>query len=93
VSYEADIETVREFIAAKGSMRGYAPMVALDRLAAEHKRLRDGLRHYADARNWGIEREDRRYPRAVWIGDGARETPVPNPSKVARALLDDEGTA
>jgi hypothetical protein len=63
----------------------------LNRAEASERRaddLADALRHYADARHWGVERDRFEHPAVVWIGPGADEKPVPNPALVARAALD-----
>ena len=62
-------------------------MARAEAAEAEAKRLREALTVYEAATSWGIQRDDKRFPAAVWIGPGATETPYPNPMLVARAAL------
>jgi hypothetical protein len=50
------------------------------------EQLAAALEQYADARNWGISRDDLNHRVCSWIGDGALE-PIPDGPRVARKAL------
>ncbi len=61
-------------------------LAELEAQAARADAYEKALQVYADPRNWGIQRDEFRYPILTWIGPGATET-VPNGMLTARAVL------
>lgn len=70
-----------------GNQVGSRPIrLAADAVMEHVDKLEAALRVYADARHWGIQRDEFRHPHCVWLGPGATDH-VPDGPAVAREAL------